>query len=355
MRRRRRFGLGVVFLMVVLTLAACNKGRAEVKEVDKLLEDAETKIDYSSIETLHLGPGTKISVVLKESKNNYWNEVAAGIQKAVDDFNEMLEYKGSDKIQVVFDSPSIGKDVEQQIYIIDTVLAENPDILCLAVIDMDSCTAQVEAAKENGIPIIFIDSAVESEDIEVVCATDNYKAGREAAMKLAEGIQNRGEVAILAHISITETSKSRLNGFQDEIEENYPDIEIVKISYDESRELDVDLVGIASEVMKEYPSLKGYFSTNETMTAAMLEASKNNEGEIVLVGFDSGEALQEAVRDGSLYGFIAQNPYAMGYVSVVAGARAFLNRENDSVINTGHIWVNQQNIDEEEIQKYLYK
>jgi ABC-type sugar transport system, periplasmic component len=352
----RRIGrLIAILLVVVMTMIACGKKTIEIQEVDKLLKEAETRIDYSSIENLNLEPGTKISVVLKESKNGYWKAVTLGVQKAVDDFNEVLGYKGNDKIQVVFDAPSTGKDVEQQINIIDTVIAENPDILCLAAIDMASCIAQVEAAKENGIPIIFIDSAVESDDIDIICATDNYKAGREAAKKMAEGIEYQGEIAVLAHISITETSKERLSGFQDEIKENYLDIKIVEVSFDEPEEFNMDLVGLVSEVMEEHPSLDGYFGTNESMTTAILEANKNNEEGLIVVGFDSGEVLQDAVRDGSLYGFISQNPYAMGYIAVVAGARATLNKANEKFISTGYIWVEQNNIEEEDIQQYLYK
>ena len=45
-------------------------------------------------------------------------------------------------------------DVEKQIDLIDTVLSENPSILCIAAIDRQSCEAQLEMAAENDIPVV---------------------------------------------------------------------------------------------------------------------------------------------------------------------------------------------------------
>jgi len=327
----------------------------EIEDAEVLLEEAETKIDYSTIDNLVLEPGIRIAVVLKESKGAYWIAVTAGIQKAVDEFNEVLGYEGADKIIVTFDAPSSEKDVDSQINIIDTVLSENPAVLCLAAIDMESCEAQVEAAAENEIPVIFIDSGVVNDSVQTICATDNYEAGKEAARQMASRIGEEGDVAILAHIPMTETSKSRLSGFQDEVEENYPLIHIVDISYDEKSE-EVDLVSSVTAVLKKYPLLDGYFGTDESMTTNILEGVRAEKTEAIsIIGFDSGIVLQEAIKDGTLAGTISQNPYGMGYAAVVAGARAILDKENDSFINTGYIWVTMDNMKDDDIQKYLYE
>lgn len=352
---KRIWSLVILLLLFSMVLTACKDKVAEIEDAEVLLEEAETKIDYSTIDDLVLEPGTRIAVVLKGSKSGYWTAVTAGIQKAVDDFNEVLEYEGDDKIIVTFDGPSSEKDVDSQINIIDAVLAENPTVLCLAAIDMESCEAQVEAAAENEIPVIFIDSAVENGSAQIICATDNYEAGREAARQMAALIGEEGDVAILAHILMTETSQSRLSGFQDEMKENYPLIHIVDSSYDEISE-EVDLVRIVEDVLEEYPLLDGYWGTNDAMTSNILAGVKAAGNETVaIVGFDSGAVLQEAIKDGILAGTISQNPYGMGYAAIVAGARAILDKENDSFINTGYIWITADNIEDDDIQKYLYQ
>ena len=128
-----------------------------------------------------------------------------------------MGYKGEDKIKLSFEGPGNETDVESQINIIDAVLSENPSILCLAAIDMESCQPQVEEATLNGIPVVVLDSGVESELVNAVCATDNYAAGTDAARKMAEALGEKGQVAIMAHVESSESSQKRVSGFTEEM------------------------------------------------------------------------------------------------------------------------------------------
>ncbi|EJW93108.1 periplasmic binding protein/LacI transcriptional regulator, partial [gut metagenome] len=58
-----------------------------------------------------------------------------------------------------------------------------------------------------------------------------------------------------------------------------------------------------------------------------------------VIGFDSGSKQMTAVKDGVEYGFLSQNPYGMGYATVIAGIRADMGLENDVFINTGYQWI----------------
>lgn len=74
-----------------------------------------------------------------------------------------------------------------------------------------------------------------------------------------------------------------------------------------------------------------------------------------LAGFDASEKQLKAVREGREVGIICQNPYGMGYATVISAARAILTLDNDEMINAGYQWIDQGNIDLEENQKYLYE
>lgn len=87
---------------------------------------------------------------------------------------------------MTFEGPDNEEDVETQINTIDAVIAENPDVLCISASDMDSCEAQLEAAKENGIPVIAFDSNVaEKKLVKAYRGTDNVQVGKMAAYQLA--------------------------------------------------------------------------------------------------------------------------------------------------------------------------
>lgn len=317
----------------------------------KVLKEQAGTYDYTSLEELNPEPGTRIAVVVKNTKTGFWKNVKKGMDDAVEDLNEKMGYKGEDKIKISFEGPGNETDVESQINIIDAVLSENPSILCLAAIDMESCQPQVEEATLNGIPVVVLDSGVQSEQVNAICATDNYAAGTEAAKKMAEALGEKGQVAIMAHVETSESSQKRVAGFTDEMK-NHPEIEIVNISYENE---ETSMSELAEAVLKLYPEVKGYYCTNEIATNNVLDIVNTSDKEAKVIGFDSGEKQIKAVKDGVELGMFAQNPYGMGYATIVAGVRADQGLENDAFINTGYQWIDSTSIELPEYKNYLYK
>ena len=316
-----------------------------------VLKDQAGTVDYTSLEELTPEAGSRIAVVLKSTRDEFWTTVRDGIEDAVKALNEKMGYTGEDQIMVSFDGPTDDSDVEKQIDLIDTVLSENPTIICIAAIDRQSCEAQLEMAAENDIPVVMLDSGVESGPISALCATDNYAAGTEAAKKMAEAIGDEGQIAVMTHTESTQTSQDREKGFTDEISKNHPNIEIVNISHEND---DFTMEKMADAVFTLYPEVEGYFCTNEDASGAVLDALDAAGKEITVIGFDSGEQQQNAVKNGTELGFFAQNPYGMGYAAVIAGVRADQNLEVDTFINTSYQWIDSSNLENEEYSNYLY-
>lgn len=316
-----------------------------------VLKEQAGTVDYTSLEELNPEPGSRIAVVLKSTRDDFWTTVRSGIEDGVKALNEKMGYTGEDQITVSFDGPADDTDVEKQIDLIDTVLSENPSILCIAAIDRQSCEAQLEMAAENDIPVIMIDSGVENGPISALCATDNYGAGAEAAKKLAEAVGDDGQIAVMTHTESAQTSQDREKGFTDEITKNHPNIEIVNISHENE---DFTMEKMADAVFTLYPDVEGYFCTNEAASEAVLSAAGAAGKELAIVGFDSGEVQRSAVENGTQTGFIAQNPYGMGYAAVIAGVRADLGLDVDTFINTSYQWIDSSNIENEEYSSYFY-
>lgn len=308
--------------------------------------------DYTSLEELNPEPGSHIAVVVKNTKSSFWISVKKGMDQAIRDLNQKMGYKGEDKIKISFEGPSEETDVESQINIIDAVLSENPSVLCLAAIDMESCEAQLEAAAENDIPVVVLDSGVQSGLVNTVCATDNYSLGEEAAMKLAEAVGGHGQIAVMTHVAASQTSKERENGFTETITNHYPEIEIVNISHENP---ETSMTEMAEAVLKLYPEVKGYFGTNEHATNAVLDAVSASGREIIVLGTDAGKKQIDAVKKGTEMGTFVQNSYGMGYATIVAAMRADLELENDAFINCGYQWIDGNSVELPEYDNYLYE
>ena len=332
-------------LCVALAASACSKKEETPTFTgDKTEEpsyqanlDFVTPAAYSNIQGLNLEPGTYISIIGKDESSSYWKEVKKGVEQAVKDLNKTLGYSGEDKIKATFNAPD-GEDIDEQVNILDEELARYPDALGIASIDEDACKVQFDAAAENGIPVIALDSGNTYQGIQCTVKTNNTEAAKTVAYQLCNGIEDAGEVLLLASDSNSEAAKERLAGFQEEIKSEHPNVQIV-------------------DTMEQHPNLKGMFGTNVTAVQLGLSALKEAEktDEIVLTGFDAGEAQIEALKNGEIEGLAVQNPFGIGYASVVAAARSILQTGNEALVDTGYVWVTNENMEDASIKNMLYK
>ena len=77
--------------------------------------------------------------------------------------------------------------------------------------------------------------------------------------------------------------------------------------------------------------------------------------EATVIGYDSGQQQMDAIRSGAEAGAITQNPIGIGYKCVEAAYKAYKGESLPEVIDTGFMWYDASNIDDEEIQAVLYK
>ena len=84
-------------------------------------------------------------------------------------------------------------------------------------------------------------------------------------------------------------------------------------------------------------------------------SAAENEEDIVLMGFDAGKEQIAALKNGTIDGLIVQNPFGMGYATVVAAARAALEIGNEATVDTGYVWVDKENMDDPDVKGMLYE
>ena len=387
--KKRWMTITAVVMATTFMICACGKQQEQTttftgKETEKPEYqgnlNAISPAAYNNVEGLNLEPGTYISIIGKDDSSSYWTNVKKGVMQAANDLNKELGYKGSDKIKVTYNAPAKSEDIDEQVNILDEELSRYPDAVGIASIDSASCSVQFDLATANGIPIISLDSGNEYKGIQCIVKTDNEDAARTGAYKLANEIGNEGQVILVVHDSNSETAKERAKSFEEEIKNNYPSVSIVetiycdklddlkkKIAVEKDPNISEDLQKAAVEKMtddevmqyylKKYPDLKGVFGTNESSTIFALEALQKTElaGKVALVGFDISEEQIAAIKNGEIAGLVVQNPFGMGYASVVAAARTVLQSGNAAVVDTGYIWVTKDNLEDESIQNMLYK
>lgn len=343
---------------------------------------------YASVEGLEVEKGAYFSVIGKSSSDSYWKTVKAGAEDAVDDLNKALGYEGSDKIKVVYSGPGTADDVDEQVSILDEELDRYPAALAISVIDSMSCGVQFDLATMNGIPLVTFDSDGNYQGIMASVMTDNTKASTEAATHMAESLGDAGQVVVIAHDSKSVSSKNRVDSFVAELQNNHPGISVAgpyymdqtdelkktmaeqqlgivpvegqELAEDQQTALDDAMAQITDEEIYDYilatnPDVKGIFATNgETTVQAMQACERNEHSDVAIMGYDADKDEVKGVEDGKIQGIIVQNPYGMGYATVVAEARCDLNLGNEANIDTGYVWVTPDNVKEKSVQNILY-
>ena len=129
----------------------------------------------------------------------------------------------------------------------------------------------------------------------------------------------------------------------------------VSVDYQPSKDDDPTEEESIEAVLEKYPDLKGYYATNQATSEAVLSVlDKHTDRSVQMIGVDMGDTQKKAIEDGKEVGSVCQNPYGMGYATIVAGARASLGLESDKKIDSGFQWIDKNTIGLEEYARYLY-
>lgn len=283
-----------------------------------------------------------IPLISKGFQHQFWQSVKTGADRAAKDF----------KVKVTFEGPETEAMIDKQIDMLSVALAKKPSAIGFAALDSKAALPLLKKAKLAKIPVITFDSGVDS-DIPVTTATTNNRAAAAlAADKLAELINQSGEIAIVAHNQTSHTSIDRRDGFVERIHRNYPNIRIVSIQYGDGDQL--KSTEIMKSILQAYPNLKGAFGSNEGSVIGVFNGVKEMKRKVTIVGFDSSKRQKDAIRNGDIAGAVTQNPVGIGYKTVEAAVKALRGEYLPKIIDTGFYWYDKSNINDPKIAALLY-
>ena len=298
-----------------------------------------------------------IAVILKSQNADYWDYVIKGAQDAADEIG----------CKVYFTAPELETMPEKQIEMINEAVANKVTAIVAAPINWQQASPLKDASAAD-IPVVLIDSDCTGFNAECFIATDSEEAGRMAAREAAKLLNNDedglgGTCGIIAHTLGTDTAGARFEGFSRELKDQYaaemvsePIENKINICGSEFCDSDYDKAKERTLVLLErHPDIDLLYCTNETVSRGALDAVKEAglAGKIKIIGFDSSDEMIAAVNDGTMNGFLVQNPYQMGYLGVTNAASMIRGESVSSSIDTGVTYVTKENVNNGEIQHIL--
>lgn len=287
-----------------------------------------------------------IALVSKGFQHQFWQAVKQGAEERAAELG----------VEITFEGPAAETEVDAQLQMLQTAIDKDPDAIAYAALDPEACVAPLEQAKSKDIPVVYFDAPCNGEVGLSLAATDSKVAGALAAEHMAELIGGEGEIGIVGHSQINSTGVERRDGFVEKIEADYPDIKIVDIQYGDGDHL--KSADIAKAMIAAHPDLKGIYGTNEGSAIGVVNAVNElglEKGKLTIIGFDSGAAQINAIKDGTMAGAITQDPIGIGAQVVQAAYDAANGESVDEFYDTGSYWYDKTNIDDPEIAAVLYE
>jgi ribose transport system substrate-binding protein len=247
----------------------------------------------------------------KTTNSQFWVAIWDGAKKAAKE----LGYK-----DVLFQGVASGSDIMGQLNLLNNVATSKPAGILVAAIDSKSLKAAVEKAIDSGVPVVTVNSGVNSDKVPAHVATDNYSAGSSGADALAKLISNQGLVADIALDASSQTGRERENGFRDRIIKTYPDIKLLPPQYSMG---DVTkAMNAMSDILTGNPTLVGVYCAQDAGGTGVAQLLKQHgmtvKEKIKVVAFDASPDEFLLFLEGYLDALVVQDPFSQGYKGVYA-------------------------------------
>lgn len=287
------------------------------------------------------GPIQVILKSMEEQPMDFWDVVNSGIDEAAREFGVQVEVKG----------PQFEREINRQITIMNRAIELNPPLIIVAASDYVRLVESIKRANDQEIPVITLDSGVDSDIPVSFIATDNIEAGNRAGMEIKRLLEERDnkKIAIVSHIKETATAIDREAGVRQVLDEE----EIIGTWFCDVEQEKAYLITL--ELLKN-EELGGIVALNEVAALGVAKAidEKQAQESVLVVGFDNAERELAYLEEGIIKATVVQRPYNMGYLTVKTAVEYLRGESVPSFIDTGSLLITRENMFQREYQELLF-
>ncbi|MFF7470290.1 substrate-binding domain-containing protein [Streptomyces sp. NPDC008092] len=282
---------------------------------------------------LHTGSSSanpKIGLSLSTLNNPFFVQIRAGAQ---------AEARKQGVDLTVTDAQN---DASQQANQLQNFTSSGLGAIIVNPVDSDAASNSVKAADKADIPVIAVDRGVNNAKTATLVASDNVTGGELAAKSIAEKLGGQGKIVILQGQAGTSAARERAQGFAEGLKA-YPGIQVVAqqpADFDRTKGLDV-----MSNLLQAHPDVQGVIAANDEMALGAIKALGSRAGSSVsVIGFDGTPDGLTAVKNGTLYASVAQQPSQLGKIAVDNALKAVKDQKIPSAIKVPVKVVTKDNV-----------
>lgn len=284
-----------------------------------------------------------ISLIMNMNNGHHWGSIKMGADTAAREFN----------VNVDINAPNDEEDVKGQINLVEQAIEKKADAIILAASDYKALVQVTEKAYDHHIPVIVIDSEVDTKKINSFIATDDLNAGKKAGNALVDISGKDCRVAIMSFVKGNKNAEQREEGLLG-VFSKYPDIKIVSKEYCSS---DIKLASqLTKKVILEKGPIDAIVALNSAASEGVAEVvdQMGLAGKIKVICFDNTPKEIDYLEEGIIQGIVTQNSFSMGYLGVKYAVDAINGKAIPGYVDTGSKIIDRENMYLPENQKLLF-
>ena len=158
-----------------------------------------------------------VAVIPKGMTQEFWKSVQAGANKAAQELDVRIVWKG----------PTKQDDTDEQVGVMESMIVRGVNAIVVAPVDDVGLVAPIEDAMRQEIPVVIIDSVLQSDLCVSFVSSYNYQGCVVAAHHIAELLDKKGKLIALRNQIGSASTMNREAGFLDTLAKEYPDVEVI--------------------------------------------------------------------------------------------------------------------------------
>jgi ribose transport system substrate-binding protein len=216
--------------------------------------------------------------------------------------------------KIDYQGPATETEIASQVDLVRNVARSKPAGILLAALDSKGLIPPVQDAVKSGVPVVMVDSGVDSDLPAASVTCDNYDGGYKAGMQMASLLGEKGLVGNLG-IQAGSVSSKRSTGFSDAIAK-FPNMRALPTQWTNADA--ATSLNIASDLLNGNPNIAGFFSACAPTAVGICQAvkAKGLDKKVKVVTFDPSPEVLPLFTNNVIQAIIAQDPYQMGYQGV---------------------------------------
>lgn len=273
-----------------------------------------------------------VGFVVKSLNDQYWVLVQAGAQQKADELGVKLD----------FIAPNSESDVQAQVDMIQNLVGQDIDVLCLAPSSPDTVLPVLQQADEAGIKVIAVDTDLPNFEQKVsFIGTGNVEAAQIGGEYGAQLVGAGKNAIVLRGRAGDTTHDQREAGIIAGLEAGGVNVLEVRAADSEAEKA----MNAMQDLMNRYDNIDLVVTSADTMAQGAERAITGAGKSIPVIGFDGTIPVCEIIAGGSdvMVGTVAQMPYVMGQLGVENAVKLMNGEEVEARIDSGCEMVTAEN------------